>query len=321
MRGDAVTNGSARSMSLVIPTFNRVGLLRNALDSVAVAAIADPAQVEVIVVDNNSTDGTAAAVQEARDRFPCSLRYFLERNQGSSYARNRGLAESQGFYVVFMDDDQVMGRDYFKNIPLAFAETGAVCVGGSVTYYNAENLPPWLRELSRTIGQTSCGDQVRILGPDTPKGLFGGNMAFVRSDLVAAGGFDIRLGRFGNDQGTCEDLELQERLRGMGKLIGYHPGLVQHHYLRPQRFRKSYWRRYYYDHGGSAYTRAHLVNRASQRTVCRVPVWLWRFLFAEDLPAYFTSLFSFDSIKIFRRELNIWARIGQIHQARRMSKV
>lgn len=316
-----MTNESARSISLVIPTFNRAGLLAKALASVAAAAAnADPAQVEVIVVDNNSTDGTAAAVQEARVGFPCPLHYFFEKNQGSSHARNRGLAESRGTYVVFMDDDQLMGHDYFRNIPLAFAETGAACVGGSVTYYNAENLPSWLRDLSRTIGQTSCGDQVRILGPDTPKGLYGGNMACVRSELVAAGGFDVRLGRFGTDQGTCEDLELQDRLRGTGKVLAYHPGLVQYHYLRPQRFRKNYWRRYYLDHGRSMYTRSRLVAGAGQRTLCRVPLWLWRFLFTEDLPAYLASLFSFDSTRIFRRELNIWARIGQIRQARRMGK-
>lgn len=304
-------------MSLVVPTFNRANLLEKALRSIAATSVPDPVRVEVIVVDNNSTDNTVEVVKTLRDDFPYPLRYVQEANQGSSYARNRGLNEARGYYVVFMDDDQIMEKHYLENIPRAFEATGAVCVGGPVSYYNAGDLPRWLRELSRTIGQISLGDQVKILGPDTHKGLGGGNMALIRDELIAAGGFNVRLGRFGSDLRACEDFELQERLRRLGKTIAYSPHLVQYHYLRPERFKKNYWRQYYYDYGRSAYVRRSIESGRTRRTLFRIPLWLWRQLIIDDVPAYLASFFAFDSFKHFRRELEIWTRLGQIHEATR----
>lgn len=304
-------------ISLVLPTFNRAQLLKQALTSVAAATVADPVQVEVIVVDNNSTDGTAEVVKAAARDFPCRLRCVTERIQGSSYARNHGVDEAKGYYVVFMDDDQLMERHYLENVPEAFAATGAVCVGGPVTYYNADTMPRWLRQLSKSIGQVYFGDHTTVLGPDTHKGLGGGNMAIIRSEFIAAGGFNVRLGRFGNDSMTLEDLELQTRLRRLGKTIGYSPHLIQYHYLRPERLKKRYWRKYYYDYGRSAYIRRSIESGRESRTRFQMPIWGWRRLATHDVPAYLVSFLTFDSFRRFRKELEIWTRMGQIREAMR----
>lgn len=304
------------SISLVMPTFNRAEFLKKALDSVAAAAVQYTAKIEVIVVDNNSNDNTVEIIKEAAANFPCVLRYVKEMNQGSSHARNRGSKEAQGYYIVFMDDDQIMDSNYFNYIPEAFETTGAACVGGPVTYYNALNLPRWLQELSTTIGQISYGDQIKILGPDTHKGLGAGNMVFVKSELIAAGAFNVRLGRFGNDLMTGEDFELQDRLRAMGKTVAYHPQLIQYHYLRPERFKKGYWREYYHTYGRAVAIRRSLESSEDGKRLFHAPVWLWRSLLTRDLPAYVVSLFTFDFVKIFRRELAIWTRVGEIQQSR-----
>ncbi|HET7588155.1 MAG TPA: glycosyltransferase, partial [Gammaproteobacteria bacterium] len=66
-------------VSLVIATYNRARLLREALESVAASTITPSSSVEVIVVDNNSTDGTAAAIGSVRrDGFPFQLSYIKE---------------------------------------------------------------------------------------------------------------------------------------------------------------------------------------------------------------------------------------------------
>src|SRR5690348_4928949 len=94
--------------SLVITTYNRAALLDKALESVAQSQVVDSARVEVIVVDNNSSDHTRETVDEIRSRgFPFPLRYVLEQHQGLSFARNRGAEEAKGTYVAYMDDDQI----------------------------------------------------------------------------------------------------------------------------------------------------------------------------------------------------------------------
>jgi GT2 family glycosyltransferase len=307
-------------MSVILPTFNRAELLEKALASIAATHFSDPAQVEVIVVDNNSPDDIASIVKGLAESFPYQLRYVKEVTQGSSRARNRGVNEANGHYVVFMDDDQLMDSHYLENVPRAFEETGANCVGGPVTYYNAENLPAWLRELSRTIGQISFGEHVKVLGPGTHKGLFGGNIAISKSEFIAAGGFNVNLGHTGDDMIGLEDFEFQDRVRGLGKTVAYSPHLIQYHYLRPERFKKNYWREYYYSYGRSAYIRKSDETGQSRRSRFRIPVWLWRRLIVHDVPAYCASFLAFDSFKRFRKELEIWARMGQIREARRAIK-
>lgn len=92
---------NAPLVSIIIPTHNRGDWLRDAIDS----ALAQtwPA-VEVIVVDDGSTDGTAELLNTYQDR----VRVAHQDNQGVSTARNHGLRLAQGEYVTFLDDDDLI---------------------------------------------------------------------------------------------------------------------------------------------------------------------------------------------------------------------
>lgn len=94
-------------ISVVIPTFNNARFLPLALDSVFAQ---DFAGVEVIVVDDGSTDGTAAALRP----FAAQIRYVWQENAGSAAARNAGLALARGAYVVFLDADDVLLPGKFR---------------------------------------------------------------------------------------------------------------------------------------------------------------------------------------------------------------
>jgi glycosyltransferase involved in cell wall biosynthesis len=86
------------SVSVIITTHNRAGILPRAIESVLPQLFPGD---ELLVVDDGSTDGTAAAVEPYLDR----LRFLSQANQGPGAARNLGIESSSGDYVTFLDDD------------------------------------------------------------------------------------------------------------------------------------------------------------------------------------------------------------------------
>lgn len=87
-------------VSVVIPTYNRAGLLREAVESVLKQTYSP---VEVVVVDDGSTDDTAAVVQEYGNR----VRYSRRPNGGVNAARNIGFKQAKGQYVALLDSDDL----------------------------------------------------------------------------------------------------------------------------------------------------------------------------------------------------------------------
>ncbi|HEY6940115.1 glycosyltransferase family 2 protein [Dokdonella sp.] len=108
------------SFSVIIPTHDRSSIVVRAVDSVLAADTGEP--LDVIVVDDASTDGTVETL-DARYRDEPRVRVVrLERNEGPSGARNAGLAAARGDYVVFLDSDDVLLPDALR---LAYAAFGA----------------------------------------------------------------------------------------------------------------------------------------------------------------------------------------------------
>lgn len=90
------------TVSVVIPTYNRAGLIGRAIESVVAQVYQD---WEIIVVDDGSTDETATVVRGFAGQLGERLSYIRQRNAGSSAARNRGIDESRGRFVAFLDSD------------------------------------------------------------------------------------------------------------------------------------------------------------------------------------------------------------------------
>ena len=88
-------------VSVVIPTFNREALLRRAIESVLCQT---HRAVEVLVVDDGSTDGTAV-MMAATYAADARVRYLPQQNAGVAVARNRGLAAATGDYLALLDSD------------------------------------------------------------------------------------------------------------------------------------------------------------------------------------------------------------------------
>ena len=92
-------------LSVIICTYNRERYIYNALKSIAEQDF-PLSGYEIVLVNNNSTDNTENICKDFKRDYPqVDFRYFIETNQGLSYARNRGVKESSGDILIFVDDD------------------------------------------------------------------------------------------------------------------------------------------------------------------------------------------------------------------------
>jgi glycosyltransferase involved in cell wall biosynthesis len=126
-------------VSVVIPTYNRAGMLQRALDSVY-AQTYEP--IEIIVVDDGSTDATGEILKRNATR----IRAIQGQHRGASNARNLGMAAAQGTYISFLDSDdtyyphktevQVYVLESFPEIALVSSEVSAVFPDGTIDEYH-----------------------------------------------------------------------------------------------------------------------------------------------------------------------------------------
>lgn len=120
-------------VSVVIPTYNRVSLLRAALDALSVQTW--PAEkFEVIVVDDGSSDQTAAVHDED---FQFRIRYLRQENSGDAAARNLGARKSQADILAFLDDDVLVEPDYLSEIVRVLRSSNNLIVVGNENSANS----------------------------------------------------------------------------------------------------------------------------------------------------------------------------------------
>jgi glycosyltransferase involved in cell wall biosynthesis len=111
IHGDSWMNprGKKRLVSVVLPTYNRAHFLSDALRSIYQQT---HRPIELIVVDDGSTDDTAELVEsfieDTHGDEEFEVRYFYQSNHGAPTARNRGLVDSRGEFIQFMDSDDIL---------------------------------------------------------------------------------------------------------------------------------------------------------------------------------------------------------------------
>jgi glycosyltransferase involved in cell wall biosynthesis len=167
------------SVTVVVPTRNRWPLLSRALASVLV----QDASLEVVVVDDGSSDETPAELARVRDRRVQVIRHASP--QGVARARNAGLAAAQGTWVAFLDDDDLWAPHKLSaqlaaaGRTAAFVYAGAVVIDGDGAVKRLSTIPS-PDELDRTLlGSNVVGTPSSVLAR--------------RATLERVGGFDERL--------------------------------------------------------------------------------------------------------------------------------
>lgn len=103
------SNGSNPDVSVIIPTYNRLSMLKEALVSVIHQQF--DGVVEIIVIDDNSQDGTSETISQM---YSFVHLLSLKHNLGSYVARNRGILKARGKYIAFLDSDDLWKTNYLK---------------------------------------------------------------------------------------------------------------------------------------------------------------------------------------------------------------
>lgn len=161
-------------LSVVVPVYDVEAYLPEALDSILAQTHRG---LEVVVVDDGSTDGSGAMADEYAGRDP-RVRVVHTDNRGLGAARNEGIRHATGSLLAFADSDDVVPRDAYAVLLRHLERTGSDFVTGSVARWEDDTLTelPWMRRLHRERGAFTVQEHPELLGD-----VFAWNKLFRRS--------------------------------------------------------------------------------------------------------------------------------------------
>jgi len=197
-------------VTVIIPSYNYANFILQSIHSVLKQNFSD---VEIIVVDDGSTDNTSEVLKPYRNR----IKYIYQENAGLSAARNNGISNSTGEFILFLDADDVLGPDaiasqvaYLERNPAAFV---AVCVNKLFREKDSNGQPKPLG--SWALYRKNLGVHLCYFNIAPPHAFL-----FRRQAIIKTGWFDHQLT-------ACEDYDFWLRAAVQGFVPHYNPaGLV-----------------------------------------------------------------------------------------------
>ena len=206
-------------ISVVVCSYNGANTIRDTLEGLKGLAYDD---FEIIVVDDGSTDSTAAIAGEYE------VQLISTENRGLSNARNTGWQAAGGEIVAYIDDDAYPDPHWLQYLAYTFMSTDYVAVGGP------NIAPPGDGPIADCVANAPGGPVHVLLSDREAEHIPGCNMAFRRTALAAIDGFDPRYRAAGDDVDVCW------RLQAQGWKIGFHAAAMDWHHRRNSI--KMYWK-------------------------------------------------------------------------------
>lgn len=255
-----------KRLSVIFCTYNREKYIYNAMKSIADQNFSKESY-EIVLINNNSTDSTEALCKKFQADYPdINFRYFIETNQGLSYARNRGVKESDGDILVFVDDDATVFDNYLTSIQHFFDAHPDVsaCGGPIVPVYEVEK-PKWLSHYTEQLigGALYEGDKTKPFKNGKYPG--GGNSAFRKEVFEKYGLFNVELGRKGTGLIGAEEKDLYDRLTKGKEVFYYLPQMGIYHYIPEKKLTESHFKELTYSIGKSERIRTRGISKKAYR--------------------------------------------------------
>lgn len=235
-------------LSVIVCTYNREKYLMPLFESIAANTLPFD-RYELLVIDNNCTDGTADVCRRFAEKHPeVNFRALKETTQGLSAAKNCGIRNSNGELIVFIDDDALVDSNYLQDYVDWFeAHPNTMAAGGPILpLYEEGNEPAWMSPYTRTLltAWMDYGKKVRMY----PKGRFpgGGNAAYRKQVFDRVGMFNTELGRNGKKLMAGEEKDIFDKMRNNSMEFIYLPTTVLHHIIPPSKLGRDYFDRVTY---------------------------------------------------------------------------
>jgi len=229
-------------ISVIICTYNREKYIYNVLKSIATNDYPRE-NYEIVLVDNNCTDNTRSECNRFVQDFPDVIfRYFVETSQGLSHARNRGIKESTGELLVYVDDDAFVNKAYLQTYAIFFEQHPEIDAAGGpiIPQYETEE-PSWMSPIIKALltGYKYLGDKVK----EFPKNDFpgGGNAAYRASVFDKVGLFNVELGRKGDSLVGAEEKDIFDKMTTQGMRFYYLPTAILYHIIPEKKLSKEHF--------------------------------------------------------------------------------
>jgi glycosyltransferase involved in cell wall biosynthesis len=227
-------------IAIVICTYNRVLLLEKCIAALLPQLENVAKRIEIIIVDNNSCDGTFQFVRTIKKKHQC-IRYLKEERIGLSYARNKVIEEKEIDWIAYLDDDGIPFDNYVQELCYTIDQFDFTCFGGTYIGYSHREIPQWLP--SNFGSKKILSDIITEIESNE---LSGGIFSVKRSELEKIGGFNTKYGMNGRQMAFSEENDIQLRLRLNGASIGYNPNLRMHHLTAPEKLKLFWHLKYWY---------------------------------------------------------------------------
>jgi glycosyltransferase involved in cell wall biosynthesis len=230
----------AMKITVAICTWNRAELLNKTLSRMKELSVPSGVDWEIVVVDNNSFDDTSKVVAKHSTVLP--IRYFLEKKQGHTWARNRAVSTAIGDLIIWTDDDVLVDKQWLAAYYEA-AQTWpeAAFFGGRVDPLFEIEPPKWINEnLALVTGPFAlCMVEGPMRKIKEEEYLVGANMAF-RRQVFEDIAFNVEIGRKGEQLLSGDETELVSRLQSSGQFGVWVPLARVRHQVSQKRMTKRY---------------------------------------------------------------------------------
>lgn len=265
-------------ITVAICTYNREKYLPQLFNSILSQTLSRM-HFEVLLINNNSPGNTEElGLLFSKNNPDIIYRYYLETNQGLSYARNRCIREANGMYITFLDDDAFIQNDYLKLLLQKFErDTSISAIGGKILLHYESIIPAWENQyLNSLMGFYDKGNNVYTYDGKNNNYPRGSNMSFRTTIFDEIGLFDPNLGRIGKNLMAGEEKDLFNRIFSLKKYkVVYFPDLIVYHSVPVMRTTKSFIQKQAFETGKSERIRTKNEGLRSFLKRCGIEFWKW----------------------------------------------
>ena len=263
-------------ISIIICTYNREKYIGPLLESIAKNDYPKN-DYEILLVDNNCTDNTRAVCDAfAKQHVDVAFRYVVEPEQGLSAARNKGIKESKGDIIIYVDDDALVDSNYISSYADHFANNpNTMAAGGPIEPLYETEEPKWMSPYTKALLTAWMNYGPKVC--EYPQGRYpgGGNAAYRKEIFNKVGLFNTELGRKGTALLASEEKDIFDKMHTLGMTVLYLPTPVLHHIIPQTKLEQPYFDRLTHQIGISERARTKAISQKKyfERLMSEVIKW------------------------------------------------